>query len=340
MNILPQKRKNEAINGFRFMAMCAIFLSHLYFGEMPFTHRFGWLGPLGVDLFIILSGYCITLGYFDSTIHIDSIYKFMKRRLQRLYPIYFLGVILGVIYYCHYYPQFFAWWKLFSHLTMTQTLIPAGVGAAFNDALWTVATLFFCYMFTPFFFSLSTKKLVILIAIGYILSIILDFIPLGWMANFLYRNPIIRIWDYAIGILFARFYLAGKFKIFIKLDYLIIAFLLFLSILSKWFFPKWLVLCYSLNVGLFFFILSYESPIVLNRFLRLKIMQKLGKISYAFYSIHCVILLTVGNMLLNIKLNGVEIFFIAFIEFVACLGLAVLVDKWYDEPIQKYIRKS
>lgn len=95
------------LNGLRFIAAFLVIVHHIeqikailkidnYWGSSPFI---GIIGKLGVILFFVLSGFLITylLLAEEKSFKTISIKKFYVRRMLRIWPLYFLIVILAFI---------------------------------------------------------------------------------------------------------------------------------------------------------------------------------------------------------------------------------------------------
>ena len=128
------------LDGLRAMAFLMVFLEHqspLFItpematipGILPLvilinrSMRWGWLG---VDIFFVLSAFLITTLLLRERSHFGSISfpRFFLRRILRIWPLYFLIILLGffVLPACHYYQ--YPWgspeWK-----SMLSTYLPA-----------------------------------------------------------------------------------------------------------------------------------------------------------------------------------------------------------------------
>lgn len=81
------------LDGFRGIAAILVVLRHTipYFGQNPFFSSY-----LAVDLFFLLSGAVVARSYEHRLRHEMSLRKFMWIRLLRLYPLYFLGIGIGI----------------------------------------------------------------------------------------------------------------------------------------------------------------------------------------------------------------------------------------------------
>jgi len=90
------RHKYHTLDGIRGIAALLIVLRHAgdYFGGISFTESY-----LAVDLFFVLSGFVIAEAYAERLASGLSCVDFMRVRLIRLYPLYLLGTLLGIIYY-------------------------------------------------------------------------------------------------------------------------------------------------------------------------------------------------------------------------------------------------
>lgn len=58
---------------------------------------FGSRGSLGVQMFFVISGYCIASAAGSATHHQHGFWKFMRARFQRIYPAYWCAFLLSMI---------------------------------------------------------------------------------------------------------------------------------------------------------------------------------------------------------------------------------------------------
>ncbi|TDK66523.1 acyltransferase family protein [Sapientia aquatica] len=87
------KSRFDLLDGLRGISAIAVMTYH-------FTQHNGlhWLkgGSIAVDLFFILSGFIIAHSYFDRITGGMTFLAFIWRRFVRLYPMYFIGLLLGI----------------------------------------------------------------------------------------------------------------------------------------------------------------------------------------------------------------------------------------------------
>jgi len=93
-----------ALTGVRAMAAYLVFISHFcYIFDGTFPHivqRFFGEFHIGVSIFFVLSGFLITFRYYNS-FHLtkDWFKQYLKNRVARIYPMYFLLTIAAFTYY-------------------------------------------------------------------------------------------------------------------------------------------------------------------------------------------------------------------------------------------------
>lgn len=82
----------SALNGIRGVAALVVFLHH----SEPLVGDVVPWGYVAVDLFFMLSGFVIAHAYDDRLANGLGAGRFLKLRLFRFYPLYFLGLVLGM----------------------------------------------------------------------------------------------------------------------------------------------------------------------------------------------------------------------------------------------------
>jgi len=85
------KSRFGTLDGLRGVAAIVVVLFHAIFGA--WVPRFGYLA---VDLFFILSGFVLSHAYDKRFVAGMSVAEFLSLRVVRLYPLYLLGLVLGL----------------------------------------------------------------------------------------------------------------------------------------------------------------------------------------------------------------------------------------------------
>jgi len=101
-------------------------------------------GAHGVDLFVVLSGFCLALPVLQKRTESFDIGKFWKRRALRILPPYYVALAFAAVFAMH--PTL--WSRVVGHRasvgdlvtygTLTQTLVKGHAGAI-NGSLWSIA---------------------------------------------------------------------------------------------------------------------------------------------------------------------------------------------------------
>ena len=106
-----------ALTGIRAIAAYLVYLHHTNpfteerFGS--FIHSFIHQFHIGVSIFFVLSGFLITLRYYESsTLKLPWLKKYFQNRIARVYPMYFiLTTFTAIIYLIQHRPEVRRhWW--------------------------------------------------------------------------------------------------------------------------------------------------------------------------------------------------------------------------------------
>ena len=230
----------NSFNGLRFFLITLVFLTHCTLFDRigsakPYFAYFGF-GGYCVFLFLMLSGFCVYLGYrnkFDD-ISLKGALSFFWKRLIKIYPSYFISNIFIIavnLMYGLYYNRSLKFLldyvlqnlkSYFSVLTMTQAWIPSLVISG-NKASWFVSCLFFCYLVSPFviwFYNKLNKRVNVFILFA--LSCVLNYmvssrlpvymarllkIPDNLITLFSYSFPIFRFFEFFSGMVLCDLFL-------------------------------------------------------------------------------------------------------------------------------------
>lgn len=300
------------LNGIRSLAAIGVMISHtaLAFKNVPSNYYlFGlrngtpksWvLGEHGVTMFFVLSGFLITFLLLNekqktNKIHIKSFYK---RRILRIWPLYYLYFI---IVFCLFYlvgkpfnfktssPYFYLFFLANIPFIFEKTL-------PLLDHFWSIGVEEQFYLFWPWLFRIKDD---ILLKIGIFIVVFLSilrvllwyYIPFSEPALFSVVN---RFDCMVLGGLGAIFYFK-KNKIFLKfIDNKITQFFALAILVSM------IINVFSLiNSILEIFVVELVTLIIIvgqinvkNRILNFnnKVMDYLGKLSYGIYVLHVIIL--------------------------------------------------
>jgi len=161
--------KNIKIEFLRFVACILVVVYH--FGHLAFVHNitsyhipFSQYGFIGVYLFFVISGLVISY-----SIRKRTPLQFVKNRVVRLYPLYWLSVIFSAAIIYPLTGQVVSAYDFFSNMTMLQKVFGA---PDLDGVYWTlfVELIFYFFMFLLILFKLHKKWIIIVSAILLITS--------------------------------------------------------------------------------------------------------------------------------------------------------------------------
>jgi peptidoglycan/LPS O-acetylase OafA/YrhL len=266
-------------------------------------------GHSGVGLFIVLSGFILTIGAVGKQIDFG---RFIVARALRIYPLYLLLLVVAI----HSYPQS-------SLTTLTASLLPIsnvpGVGAVngvFGAMFWTVAVEVQCYLLFPYLLAFSNEqgsiflwKLILVATLFCALAVL----AVGANPQLLTYSTICgRIIQFCVGMAIARWFVVDRKSRPLHVFWFLPA--MALIVLSLFGFHKvggwpskgfWRIL-WPLAEALIwsFFVITYISmgrklPVIMSSMFR-----RLGEISYSIYLIHFSLFAVVVRHDLYLKLTG------------------------------------
>lgn len=366
---MQKKGEIEALTGIRFFAALHVLFFHNYYitGEALsrtptfFINIFSY-GESAVSFFFILSGFILSYVYMTPDKKIStSRDRFMLSRFSRIYPVYILALLMdlprGISYFVSQYSLFEAIGKmslsLAAYFSMLQSWHPR-LASAWNSPAWSlsVEAFFYCTfpVLAPFLFQLKSRWRSLIFFYCMPVCIYFTF-KLGLDAHFapaevktFWRSfPPFRLNEFAIGIILGKIYLE-KSSIVIYLERSVLinsvvfwsGFVLSIVVVSidlkvekEIFTSIFLVPCFLLMI------LSLAcGDIAFTRVLRAKAFLVLGRASFTLYIIHQPVLYYFN--LFNFQ-KGVFSF---VIYLVASIGLSVLIYRFFEVPVQKWIRSK
>lgn len=149
-------KKIEGLQGIRAAAFLMVFLYHCKIGDM---------GPLGVSVFFILSGYLMVYSYLDRVIdgYKGRKYLFGIRKICKLYPLHIITLISAVVHivcYSHFSGGVgYNVLKALTNVTLMQTWVPlSAYYYSFNGVSWYLSASLFLYTCFPIIIA-KVKKL-------------------------------------------------------------------------------------------------------------------------------------------------------------------------------------
>jgi peptidoglycan/LPS O-acetylase OafA/YrhL len=341
------KKQLGILDGMRGVAAIMVVYFHLlqaYFpngAENPLHHAF-----LAVDFFFMMSGFVIGYAY-DNRINYLTVSQFMKIRLTRLHPLVLLGLVFGILGYL-----FDPFVGKTQSITVTMAILTFLLGFmmlpssslpnrsdelfSLNGVSW---SLFQEYLVNILYGMMgkriSNKALMILVGISSlgILFVAKKFgsLHFGWGWSHFWIAPIKVVFPFFTGLLLFRMNWIIKIKNAFPILTLLLVIIfvlpnqrmngLYEAVCVLMIFPLMIAIAAGSNV-------SKQSE---------AICKYIGQISYPIYILHYpfvylythwVKLYKPGYTLAAISMISLSVFF---------LILAILANKYYDEPVRKWL---
>jgi peptidoglycan/LPS O-acetylase OafA/YrhL len=332
----------------RFFFALWVFLSHCDFiigtDSWAYRHIFQE-GYIGVGFFFILSGFILSYVYQDKIQRkLISYREFILLRLFRIYPLYFVTLLLAIPLVGYATGEFFIT-RFLSHVFMLQSFIPAeSFYFGFNGPAWSVSNELFFYLLFPFLIVRFPRAASLLAGIV-VMSLATLFDPHfgspdGELVHYLfYINPLVRLADFIFGMALFKM-MEGEIKLpqhsmIIGLIVLILFFELKNFIpenlwYSQWFyFPMMIIILAAAD---------QRQRSFIDTLLGTKILVYLGKISYGLYLYHIPVLrfVTAAERRFEIELHPL-------VNIGLCLTVLILISalsyEFFENPLNQKLRK-
>lgn len=269
-----QRRWYAQMDGLRFIAVSAVLVEHFaYF----IGHKLHF-GFFGVDLFFVISGFLITEGLLiekDKYVPSKVIKRFYTKRFLRIFPIYYLLVIIALIVFKPF-SQIAPW-----AFTYTINYYPAITGKDIIEPfghLWSLSVEEQFYLFWPCVLLVAPKK--------YFLPV-LGLIFLSSITYFVIKHDYFGLPGRMYSLCLGAFLAYSKYKrpeLYSK-SVLKRCSALFAIALVLYFFDGSIALS-SLSLGLVYIGSNNAFVGLFKRFLENKKVVYIGKISYGVYLYH------------------------------------------------------
>jgi len=336
--MIKQKIYFPNLNGLRFIAAFLVIIHHIeqikslfkienYWGEAGGIPFIGIIGKLGVVLFFVLSGFLITylLLAEEHSFKKISIRQFYMRRILRIWPLYFLIIVLAFFVLPNFeiftFPGFEKdiiysnlLWKLLLYAIFFPNLVITLFGIVpYASHTWSIGTEEQFYLIWPVLIKYLKKYRILLMLTIIVTYLAFKFFLQSSFANYLpYKDVIRSFWNtfpidcMAIGGLYSIL-LFQKSKL---LKYLLRNDLFYFSIcLVTLFMIKGVYIpyihyeFYSVLFGLIILNFSANNKIKIS--LENKVLNYLGNISYGLYMYHPIgIVLAISiSILIGFKTN-------------------------------------
>ena len=314
----------NSLTGLRVLVMLTIFASHLsYLMGTPFQRVYAWIdnGRLGVNFFLVLSGFVLALGY-GNRLNANSIsqdIQFVKKRISKIYIPYLITMILAIPLYISQVKQGGGTLstgimisRLIINTGMVQSVIPlAKYSASINGVSWFISTVFIIYIFTPAILRLNHKaaehktlQKQILFAFAVLAAHCVVYMVIRQIEyirfadrglSIIYINPLIRIFPFLLGIVACNIYHhMDSFRIkngsIVEALSIAVSFLWWIAA-DRTGLPTVVTECMDMVISmLVILVFSLSTRGIISGLLGSKKMLALGKVSLEFYLVHYLVI--------------------------------------------------
>jgi peptidoglycan/LPS O-acetylase OafA/YrhL len=356
-------RRLPSLTGLRIFAALVVYLSHIGapHNSPLLVATFFNSGYSGVTLFFVLSGFVLALNYTDDfqPLRLVPTYNFFVARFARIYPVYIVVLLFVVVRYHATGESIDNWWQ---NALALQAWSPDLFRAySFDAPAWSLSVEFFLYACFPLLIPLLARirrPRSILITAGAIAAAMLALaaifvisghstLPIedpGSAHRWLYRTPLTRLGDFALGILAARLFFATRGdprmpKLGAVLA--IVAAAVFAAVMAwpAMFYSAWSWdVAYAIPGVALIFALAVAPRGPLARFLSIPAIVLLGEASYAFYLVHQPAITYFGGGGWILSMSPTLLVYEAFV-LAAILALAIGIHVGLELPARRHLRR-
>ncbi|WP_300671226.1 acyltransferase [Soonwooa sp.] len=341
------------ITSVRFFLALLVVVYHVmqFGGKRGFPSNTEWAifnrGTEAVYAFFSLSGFLIIRNLYTEKIDTGtiSIKNFYKRRIFRIFPLYYVVLIFGLLYYNFILPHFgFEFERKYSY---TEAILLGGTffsnvlknyePGGIIEVLWSIGIEEqFYLLIAPCFLLFSKNKIVWFLAVFSIIY----FVLFNFDVIEIFKKYSMYFYYFSISGLFAIFVVKNpKYKMSTWFKFLICTVVIcyFSTNYIKANVSDWLYQLISSFIFPFLIIFLISKPI---SFLENKVLKYFGKISYGVYMLHAIAMQMVGYIVLkyvNYQSIDSTIFIIGFV--LANVLLTLLMAHFSYQYFEKFFLK-
>lgn len=340
-----QEKKYNLIQILRGFAAIFVMLyhasRHYQAHEISFLGGFFKYGFFGVDIFFVLSGFVIYYSSFKYMENGDS-FDFLKKRIIRIYPSFWLFLLIPLTIVFFVFPQFISDKSAFEFSNYVNVFFLLFNHPQISQISWTLSfELYFYLLFFLVILNKNFKYLVFLILISSLVNLLnIHLFPNLYLQKYLF-SPLLL--EFFLGVLIAIILKKSKNK-----NNVLFAFLFLISIVYYFTIPflsdnNFIYISKHnrvINFGFASFLLILSLVLIekFNAIKSSKLLILVGDSSYVLYLIHSVILSFFDNQLILTKkmvlINNqiTTLLVCGFIVF-----LSVFLHKYIEKPMLKYL---
>lgn len=314
-----------------------------------------------MTLFIVLSGFVLSVNYFDEfrRLRVVTTWNFFVARFARIYPLYIVCLAYLVVHQHALNEPIDGWWR--NALAIQAWSPNVSQAYSFDGPAWSLSVEFFLYacfpLLVPLIARLHRPRTILAVGAGVAaatFALAAIFVATGHGSlpmedpssahRWLYRTPLTRLGDFALGILAARLFVVtrhspGLARAGGRLAAISAALFLALMAWPRLYFSAWSWdVAYAVPAVLLIFGLSVAQTGRLARFLSTSNIVLLGEASFAFYLVHLPMIGVLGAGHWGQDMSPTAVLDEIFI-FGAILALALGLHIGLELPARRRLRR-
>ena len=299
----------------------------------------GWPtnAPMAVDFFFVLSGFVIAHAYEQRLMSGMTFGQFMRIRLIRLYPLYFLGLTLPLVAMPFTIPAGY-WFGLF-FIPTPQELLPPSMAAfplmfPLNAPAWSLSLeILINIVYAKLCRKLDTQNLIALVALasGFLGLVLWSYAQDdAWQSLRPYSSLARVTFSFFAGVLLHRIFILKNRTQFPPWVSIILALGLIADFLNPYASHAYIFL----STAVLFPLIIWVGAGTSIRQQSQELCAWLGRISYALYILHWPLLTLMKPYLGKTSAGSV------IAGCGVCLLAASILDKLYDQPIRNWLNRK
>lgn len=340
----------EQLTFTRFLAAVSVVVFHYGGKSFPFyNENIAFIfrnADVCVSYFFILSGFVMILAYGNKVF--ISAGDYLKNRLARIYPLYFLAIL--IILLLQFREKNIDYWGLFLNVFMIQAWIPDKV-LSVNPPGWSLSVELLFYAIFPFVFNRFLKKMTleritVVIVLFWVLSQIIFQLyffryeenQLGIIKDVLKYNPLLHLNEFLVGNLAGLFFIRNLKEKKDNYDFILLILVALLILALK--FPLGLNFHNGLLAVLFIpmlFFISLNNGIITKLF-RNRVFVFLGEISFGIYILQHPVYALISAYSVNKYLHISDPTIVFFLRLFILIVFSSVAYIYLEKPIQSKIR--
>ena len=315
------------LQSLRFIFVMMIFMSHFAYDGIG---AFDAGGDGGVAFFFVLSGFVLSLGYGQRISQATfSFRSFMCRRLLKIYPLHLLCLVAVLMISRPLIDL-----RVVLNVLLLQCWVPLkDYYFSCNSVSWFLSCMLFCYLAFPWLYRHASRRLTLVAVIA--CTVVYLVVPYNLINNILYVNPLVRCFDFYMGIVLGRYYANHRSFVPPVWFELLLVVMLTLALVAYPYVDEKLR-----NAPLFWLVLLPFIPVFASArgpvacLMKTRPMQWLGSLSMPLFLIHPLAIAVLMHLLPSLSYGAMLALCLTFV-----ILLSWLTDRLFLQPIHRMLLK-